>query len=89
MRSNGLATTAVLDPTDRILVKIFLNNNDNTNRTVTFYTEGTQHYSYIITTLGVKSSSSGTSGTDGSSGISGANGTSGTNGTSEIGRAHV
>jgi hypothetical protein len=36
-----------LSPTDRLLVKVVATNNHNQSRTITFLTEGTQHYSYF------------------------------------------
>jgi hypothetical protein len=90
IKINALATTAALDISDRIILDLYVNNNDNQSRTVTFYTEGSTSYSYLVTTLGPASSSgtsgssgsSGSSGTSGSSGSSGSSGTSGTSGSS-------
>ncbi len=82
IKINGLPTSSLLNVSDRIIVDIYVNNNDNQNRTVTFYSEGTLHYSYLVTTLATPSGSSGTSGTAGTSGTSGTDGTSGSSGTS-------
>jgi hypothetical protein len=62
-----------IDATNRMIVKLYLNNNDSTSHTVTYYTQATE-YSYIITSVGVVA---GTSGTSGTSGVSGSSGTSG------------
>jgi hypothetical protein len=76
VKTNGVATSAVLDPTDRLIVNIYLNNNQTGTKTVTFYTEGTQHYSYIVTTI----TSPGVQGTQGVQGIQGTTGTQGATG---------
>jgi len=55
-----------IDPTNRMMVKIYLNNNESTSMTVTGYTEGNE-YSYVITSVGQESGTSGTSGTSGDS----------------------
>jgi hypothetical protein len=54
-----------LNLTDRILVKVCATNTSNQSHTITFVTEGTTHYSFAQTTLGVFSGTSGTSGTSG------------------------
>jgi hypothetical protein len=64
-----------------MIVKLYLNNLDSTSRTVEWATEN-GYYSFVITSVGVVSSTSGTSGVSGSSGSSGANGAAGTSGTS-------
>ena len=77
-----------INATDRMIVKIYVNNNDNTNRSLVWYTEDGD-YSYVATTVSAESGTSGPSGTSGingaqgdagSSGTSGLNGTSGTDG---------
>ena len=86
-----LPTTGI-DPTNRMLVNIYLDNKDSNSRTVEFHTEGTNDYSYVITSVGVVNGTSGVDGTSGSagtsgggtSGTSGENGTSGSSGTSGI-----
>ena len=80
--------TTTINTTDRMIVKLYLNNLDNQVRSVDFYTEGSQYYSFIVTSVGVVASTSGTSGSsgqNGTSGSSGQNGTSGTSGTSQSG----
>jgi hypothetical protein len=76
-----LPTTAV-NATDRMVVIIKVANQDNQSSSASFYTQGTSHYSYVITTVGAQAGTSGTSGTSGSSGTSGTSGSSGTSGTS-------
>ena len=82
IKINAVATTAALSSTDRIILDIYADNTDNQNRTITFYTEGLFHYSYIVTTIAAPSGTSGTSGTAGTSGTPGSSGTSGTAGSS-------
>jgi hypothetical protein len=71
----SMVTTDVYQPgyslnlTDRILVKVCATNTSNQSHTITFVTEGTTHYSFAQTTLGIFSGSSGTSGSSGSSGL--------------------
>ena len=76
-----LPTTGV-DPTYRMTVNIYLDNLDSNSRTVTWYTEGNQNYSFVTTTVGAVAGSSGTSGINGSSGTSGTSGASGSSGES-------
>lgn len=78
-----LPTTGI-DPTNRMIVKLYLSNNDSSAHSITWYTEGTQYYSFVVTTVSSVSGTSGTSGTSGINGAQGANGTSGTSGTSGI-----
>ena len=66
----------------RMLVEIWARNNVNQNRNVTLYTEGSSHYSYVVTTVSLSSGTSGTSGSSGTDGSSGSSGTSGTSGSS-------
>ncbi len=76
--------TSTVDPTHRMQVDIFAINNENQDRDVTFYTEGTSHYSFVITTVSRSSGTSGSSGESGTSGISGTSGVDGISGTSGI-----
>jgi len=78
-KSNGVVPTNILNATDRLIIRIYVDNNDNQSRLVTFYTENAT-YSYVVTTLSTPSGTSGTSGSSGTSGTSGSNGTSGTSG---------
>ena len=62
--------TTTIDPTYRMIVKIYLNNNNNQNRAVDFYTEGSQYYSFVLTSVGVV----GNKGETGAQGAQGATG---------------
>ena len=75
-----LPTTSI-STTDRMIVRVYLNNNDNQSHDVDFYTEGNANYSFVVTSVGQIAGTSGTSGSSGSSGTSGTNGTHGTSGT--------
>jgi len=68
--------TTTIDPTNRMIVRLYLDNNDASAHTVIHYTEGTSYYSFVLTSVGVIGSTSGTSGSSGSSGINGTSGTS-------------
>ncbi|MCF8494559.1 MAG: hypothetical protein K9G65_04120 [Rickettsiaceae bacterium] len=74
-----LPTTGI-DPTNRMLVNIYLDNKDSNSRTVEFHTEGTSDYSYVITSVGVVDGTPGVNGTSGTSGQTGTSGSSGVNG---------
>jgi hypothetical protein len=75
--------TYSLSTTDRILMKVKVRNlSFSLPNTAYLVSEGTEHYSFVQTTLGILSSSSGTSGSSGSSGTSGSSGSSGSSGTS-------
>ena len=63
-----------LNASDRILIKFYANNLDNASRTIKLYTEGSQHYSYIVTTVAPVSGSSGSIGSAGSLGSQGGTG---------------
>jgi hypothetical protein len=65
--------TTVINSTDRMIVKLYLNNLDGVSRTVVWNTEN-GYYSYVITSVGVVAGSSGTSGTSGTGGGSGGGG---------------
>lgn len=73
-----------VDPTYRMVVRIYLDNLDSPARTVTWYTEGNTNYSYVTTTVGAVAGTSGINGTSGTSGDFGTSGTSGIDGTSGI-----
>ena len=75
-----LPTTGI-DPTNRMLVNIYLDNKDSNSRTIQWHTEGTDDYSYVITSVGVN----GTSGVDGTSGTSGTSGLLSLTGTTDNG----
>ena len=74
-----LPTTGI-DPTNRMIANIYLDNKDSNARTVQWHTEGTDDYSYVVTSVGVVNGTSGTSGVNGATGSNGTNGTSGTSG---------
>ena len=59
--------TTTIDPTNRMIARIYLSNNDNNTHQVDWYTEGTSYYSFVVTSVGVIGSTSGTSGTSGTS----------------------
>jgi hypothetical protein len=65
-----LPTTGI-DPTNRMIANIYLDNKDSNSRTVQWHTEGTDDYSYVMTSVGVINGTSGSSGSSGSSGTSG------------------
>jgi sugar lactone lactonase YvrE len=46
-----LPTTTIL-PTDRMIVKIYVKNIGGGSHPITFYTEGTQYYSFVVTSVG-------------------------------------
>ena len=75
---NGLSTafesivdavipTTPINETDRMIVLIKVDNRDNQNRSVNWYTEN-GNYSFVTTSVGAKSGSSGSSGSSGTSG---------------------
>ena len=73
-----LPTTGIA-PTDRMIVKIYLTNLDSTSHSVTWYTQGTQYYSYVMTTVGVVGNK-GDKGDTGAQGAQGAQGDTGATG---------
>jgi hypothetical protein len=72
--------TTTIDPTNRMIVRLYLDNNNSSSKNVVYYTEGVSYYSFVLTSVGVVGSTSGTSGTSGLNGTSGTTGTSGTSG---------
>ena len=77
-------TTTSVSPTDRMIVKLYLNNQDAAAHSINYYTENGD-YSFVVTSVGVVAGTSGTSGTSGLNGTSGINGTSGTSGIGQDG----
>jgi hypothetical protein len=77
--------TTTIDPTNRMIVKIYCNNDDSSSHNIKWYTEGTSYYSFVLTSTGAIAGTSGSSGTSGTSGSSGTSGTSGSSGTSGTG----
>ena len=43
--------TSTVDPTYRMQVDVLAVNNENQDRDIVFYTEGTSHYSFVVTTV--------------------------------------
>ena len=74
--------STVINTTDRMIVKIYLDNGTSSAKTIKWYTEGAANYSYVLTSVGAIAGTSGTDGTSGTSGVNGTNGTDGTSGTS-------
>ena len=82
--------TTTIDPTNRMIVRLYLDNNESSSKSIVYYTEGSSYYSFVITSVGVVVATSGTSGQTGSTGTSGTSGntgSTGTSGTSGIGSA--
>jgi len=77
---DAVLSTVNIAATDRMIVKIYLDNEDSTSHSVNWYTEGSAHYSYVVTSVAAASGTSGTSGINGTSGTDGLSGTSGTSG---------
>jgi len=59
--------TTTIDPTNRMIVRIYLNNQKGSSKNVTFYTEGVSYYSFVLTSVGAIAGSSGISGSSGTS----------------------
>jgi hypothetical protein len=76
-----LPTTAI-STTDRMICKLYLNNEDNANRSVVWSTEN-GYYSFVITSVGVVGNQGpqGPQGPTGLQGFTGPQGNAGTNGT--------
>ena len=72
-------TTEIL-PTDRIVVSLYVNNLDSVTQSVSFYTEGTNNYSYIQTSTAVVPGPQGPTGSPGATGSPGVTGATGANG---------
>jgi len=60
--------TTTIDPTNRMIARLYLNNNTSSSKSVVYYTEGNSYYSFVLTSVGAIA---GTSGSSGSSGYSG------------------
>jgi hypothetical protein len=65
-----------------MIVRIYINNTDSTNHNYTFYTEGSQYYSYVLTSLEILGTPgpTGATGATGPQGIQGVTGPSGATG---------
>ena len=74
--------TTTIDPTNRMIVRLYINNDDSTNHSVNWYTEGTQYYSFIKTTVSVPAQIGpiGPTGATGPTGPTGAQGVTGPTG---------
>ena len=59
--------TTTIDPTSRFIVRLYLDNNTSSAKSIVYYTEGLSYYSFVITSVGVVGSTSGSSGTSGTS----------------------
>ena len=70
-----------INPTDRMIVNVYVVDQSNGNHPVTFYTEGSQYYSYVTTSLGIE----GTQGVQGTQGFQGDQGNQGPQGNYGIG----
>jgi hypothetical protein len=78
--------TTTIDPTNRMIVKLYLNNSDSSSHSVVWYTQGTSYYSFIVTSTGVigNQGPQGIIGTQGFQGFQGTQGTQGTTGTNGV-----
>jgi collagen type I/II/III/V/XI/XXIV/XXVII alpha len=74
--------TTIVDPTYRMIVKIYVSNLDSTTHNITWYTQGVQYYSYVLTTVGVvgNKGETGAQGAQGDPGPTGAQGDTGAQG---------
>ena len=67
-------STATINPTDRMIVKVYAKNVGSGTHNITLYTEGTSYYSFVVTSVGVV----GNQGPLGPQGVAGPNNLSGT-----------
>jgi hypothetical protein len=51
--TNIIFPSTVVNSDDRMIVKIYVENLDSTNHDIKWYTEGSTHYSFVTTTIGV------------------------------------
>jgi hypothetical protein len=49
--TDGYFSGATLNTSDRLLVKLYATNTSNNTRSITFLSEGSQHYSFALTTI--------------------------------------
>jgi hypothetical protein len=78
-------STTTIDPTNRMIVRLYLSNLDNNVHNVKWYTEGTSYYSFVMTTVGVignegPAGDQGPQGTQGFQGVQGPQGFQGVQG---------
>ena len=78
--------TTTIDPTNRMIVKLYLSNLDSSAHSVVWYTQGISYYSFIVTSTGVigNQGPQGIIGTQGFQGFQGTQGTQGTTGTNGV-----
>jgi hypothetical protein len=69
--------STVIDPTNRMIVKIYVVDQAQGSHNVTWYTEGTSSYSYVLTSVGATVGSQGPQGDQGNQGDQGAQGNQG------------
>jgi hypothetical protein len=72
--------SSAVSATDRMIIEVYANNTDGVSRTVNFYTEGSQHYSYVITSLQAVEGPVGPTGPTGATGPVGPTGITGPTG---------
>jgi hypothetical protein len=72
-------STIAIDPTNRMIVKIYLINNDSSAHVINWYTEGNQYYAFVMTTVGVIGNQ-GAQGSQGPIGFQGVQGVQGPQG---------
>jgi hypothetical protein len=69
-------STTTIDPTSRMIVRLYANNLDSSSHSLKWYTEGISYYSFVVTSVGVI----GNQGATGATGPTGTTGATGTNG---------
>jgi hypothetical protein len=71
----------VIDPTDRMVVRLYVREaSGGSSHNVTFYTEGTSNYSYVVTSLSAPAGDQGPQGPQGPTGTQGVQGSTGAQG---------
>jgi hypothetical protein len=71
----------VIDPTDRMVVRLYVKEKSGgSSHNVTFYTEGTSNYSYVVTSLSAPAGDQGPQGPQGATGTQGVQGSTGPQG---------
>jgi hypothetical protein len=69
--------SSAVSETDRMIVELYARNDDGTARSINFYTEGSQHYSFVITSLQAPEGPQGPTGATGATGPTGPAGATG------------
>jgi hypothetical protein len=72
--------SSAVDETDRMIIVVYARNADSTARSIDFYTEGSNHYSYVVTSLQAPEGPVGPQGPQGIQGIQGETGPQGAQG---------